>query len=42
MKLNKLFWFTLFFVWSFPELIYMFITKEPSKIAKCLFEKLGL
>ena len=42
MKSNKPFWWILVVVWSLPESIYMFITKEPSKIAKFLFKKLGL
>ena len=42
MKLSKLFWVVLIFVWAFPEFIYMAITKEPSKIAKFICEKLKL
>jgi hypothetical protein len=41
-KLNKIFWWSLIVLWSMPELIYMFITKEPSKIANWLFNKLKL
>jgi hypothetical protein len=42
MKLNKIFWWTIAILWSIPEFTYMVITKEPSKIARFLFEKLGL
>ena len=41
-KLNKIFWWGLIVLWSTPEFIYMFNTKEPSKIAHWLFNKLKL
>jgi hypothetical protein len=38
----KKFWWTLIVIWSIPALVYMIITKEPSKVAKFLLNKVGL
>lgn len=42
MKLNKTFWWMIAILWSIPEFINIVITKEQSKIANFLYEKLGL
>lgn len=38
----KKLWWTLIVLWAIPELVYMIITKEPSKVAKLLFNKVDL
>jgi hypothetical protein len=38
----KYIWWILIILWSIPESIYMVITKEPSKIAQFLFNKVNL
>ena len=38
----KYIWWTLIIFWSIPEMMYMFIKKEPTKIAQFLFNKVGL
>lgn len=42
MKINKIFWWILTILWAFPELFYISISKEVSKIGKCLADKLEL
>lgn len=39
---SKLFWWSLIIIWSIPESFYMIVTKELSKTAQFLFNKIGL
>jgi hypothetical protein len=38
----KYIWWTLIILWAIPEIMYMVVTKEPSKIAQFLLNKVGL
>jgi hypothetical protein len=38
----KYIWWILITLWSIPEMVYMIITKEPSKIAQYLYNKVNL
>jgi hypothetical protein len=38
----KYIWWVLIILWSIPEIVYMVITKKPSKIAQFLFNKVNL
>jgi hypothetical protein len=38
----KYIWWTLIVLWSIPEMVYIVITKEPSRVCKFLANKVNL